>query len=123
MAEAARCPLCHVSTSCQELSDFNVWPRVMECPRCGIYEVDERFLQDGGGYNTGPFPSLSGLARERHEQQQRLLITKENFRGLERQAPQTAMEKARKLLQAIARKSQPLGRVVELNPRVDFPLA
>ena len=122
MSEPAKCLLCHNSTDSMALSEFMVWPRSMKCSRCGIYEVDERFLLDAG-YNNAPFPLLSGLARERHERGERLSITNENYEGLQRLAPQTAMEKARKLLQAIARKSPTMGGVVGINPKADYPLA
>jgi len=121
MSVANNCPLCRQSSGFEALSALVTWPRILKCDRCGTFQVDEGFLMVA--HHHSAFPLLSGLARERHEHAEQLKITIENYEELQRQAPITAMEKARKLLQAIAFKNQPMDQPVLLDPSSDYTLA
>jgi len=113
-----KCPLCHQAAF--ETSDLGGWPRTIKCECCGVFQADEHFLLVSADLPS--LPLLSGLARERSERSDNLLVTSENYLDLQKLAPSTVMDRVRALLRAVARRTPTLGSLVVLSQRTDYPL-
>jgi nucleoside 2-deoxyribosyltransferase len=118
--DSIQCPLCYEAAV--RTSGFMRWPVVIKCERCGSFQADESFLTMRSSSGLPPLPLLSGLARNRSERGEPLLVTSENHLDLQKLAPTSVMDRVRALLRAIARKSPLLGQPVVLNQRTDYTL-
>jgi hypothetical protein len=125
VAQTERCPLCkeYVAADKEPTSDGLhggcVW--LVHCLRCGTFRASGDFVTQA--IDLGPLHGLSGVAREYHEQQKVLFITRENRPSYESLVPRGIAARLDHLLRAIARKSEYLGVEVEVNPATDYPLA
>jgi hypothetical protein len=120
-AELEQCPLCKGQVPVQ-----NFWPggdehfKLFHCERCGEFGADKQCILALRG--SEPYPDLMGVAREMNERGDQLRLTYTNMGEAKKLAPTTTAEKARRLLRAIARKSQFPGQTIELVREVDYPL-
>src|SRR4051812_43992039 len=97
--ESCNCPLCGKPASKARHLPSNDWE--VQCERCGNYLTNcyETLVNSHGGKNL---IGLSGIARSYHERREKLFLTDENRADYERMAPRFVIDKAKRLLQAIA---------------------
>ncbi len=115
------CPLCG-SGSRNVTFDFDTSAECYDCSYCGSFKASKMFVLAQRPANH----LISGVMREYWEQHgERLLITTENVDDLEQLAPgdRDVREKSRRLLLALANKTEHPGGKVGLNLNLDYPLA
>jgi nucleoside 2-deoxyribosyltransferase len=120
-ADVGECPLCK-----NEVPVRIFFPEgeqrftLFQCERCGEFGADKQCVLALS--DSGPEPSLSGVARHMAETGETLRLTYTNMGEARKLAPITIAEKSRRLLRALVRKSQYPGGSVELVRERDFPL-
>ncbi len=127
------CPIC---TQNAESHDFDSWSCI-DCRICGKFKCDTDYLTHFqihrgqfylGPYNEIPRHLLSGYIREQSERNSDYVILSlesDNVEIIKRQIPRDndVLEKSRKLLHAIERRTKHPGEIIELNLEQDYSLA
>src|SRR5579885_1672730 len=119
--ETSECPLCKAQVATDVSFEGDAKFTHFRCPRCGEFGADKHCVLALRG--PEPYPDLSGVAREMGERGVELRLTYTNLGEARKLARTTIDGKARRLLHAIAKRSQHPGRTIELNPGTDYPLA
>ncbi len=120
-AELGQCPLCK-----NEVSVRTFFPEgdgrftMFQCERCGEFGADKQCIL--ALRDSRPDANLSGVARQMAEAGETLRLTYTNLGEARKLAPATIADKARRLLNVLAGKSQFPGQSVDIVRQRDYPL-
>ena len=117
------CPICKLSDNQIVVEKFGVIGERIKCPRCKNFSILDRVAFTPPNLKFGT--KLSAWIRERNEQgAEAPQITTDLLEDLQSGLPnRSPREKQIKLLKNIERKTEYPGKVVQIVPKYDIPLA
>jgi hypothetical protein len=117
MSENHRCELCQSTAECDV--DHRQRQIHVNCPRCGKYLIAKDMAEDILSRYKDRYHILSGCIRERTEHSDlETGLSEESIEDMLGLAPRTVLEKAHRLLQSLARRSEFPGQEIELLAQV-----